>query len=280
MKKILIAGANSYIGESFANYMQQCPDRYRVDTLDVIGDGWKQASLAGYDVVFLVAGIAHRKETEENASLYYQVNRDLAVALAEKAKQNGVRHFVFMSSMSVYGMDQGVITPDTLPSPKSHYGKSKLEAEQNLARLENEHFRIAVLRPPMVYGKNCRGNFQLMLKLAKKSPVFPVVSNRRSMISIDNLCAFVRLVIDGEEAGVFFPQNREYVNTTEMVRIMAKTLNRRIFFSRLAGVAVGAMVPVVGMARKAFSTLIYQDCEKHDFCYCEDSFEESVRKSV
>lgn len=280
MKKILIAGANSYIGESFANYMQQWPDRYRVDTLDVIGDGWKQASLAGYNVVFLVAGIAHRKETEENASLYYQVNRDLAVALAEKAKQNGVRHFVFMSSMSVYGMDQGVITPDTLPSPKSHYGKSKLEAEQNLARLENEHFRIAVLRPPMVYGKNCRGNFQLMLKLAKKSPVFPVVSNRRSMISIDNLCAFVRLVIDGEEAGVFFPQNREYVNTTEMVRIMAKTLNRRIFFSRLAGVAVGAMVPVVGMARKAFSTLIYQDCEKHDFCYCEDSFEESVRKSV
>ena len=280
MKKILIAGANSYIGESFANYMQQCPDRYRVDTLDVIGDGWKQASLAGYDVVFLVAGIAHRKETEENASLYYQVNRDLAVALAEKAKQNGVRHFVFMSSMSVYGMDQGVITPDTLPSPKSHYGKSKLEAEQILARLENEHFRIAVLRSPMVYGKNCRGNFQLMLKLAKKSPVFPVVSNRRSMISIDNLCAFVRLVIDGEEAGVFFPQNREYVNTTEMVRIMAKTLNRRIFFSRLAGVAVGAMVPVVGMARKAFSTLIYQDCEKHDFCYCEDSFEESVRKSV
>ena len=280
MKKILIAGANSYIGESFANYMQQWPDRYRVDTLDVIGDGWKQASLAGYDVVFLVAGIAHRKETEENASLYYQVNRDLAVALAEKAKQNGVRHFVFMSSMSVYGMDQGVITPDTLPSPKSHYGKSKLEAEQNLARLENEHFRIAVLRPPMVYGKNCRGNFQLMLKLAKKSPVFPVVSNRRSMISIDNLCAFVRLVIDGEEAGVFFPQNREYVNTTEMVKIMAKTLNRRIFFSCLAGVAVGAMVPVVGMARKAFSTLIYQDCEKHDFCYCEDSFEESVRKSV
>lgn len=280
MKKILIAGAKSYIGESFANYMQQWPEQYRVDTLDVIGDGWKQASFAGYDVVFLVAGIAHQKETEENASLYYQVNRDLAVALAEKAKHDGVPHFVFMSSMSVYGMDRGVITPDTLPSPKSHYGKSKLEAEQNLAQLEDEHFRIAVLRPPMVYGKNCRGNFQLMLKLAKKSPVFPVVGNQRSMISIKNLCAFVRLVIDGEETGVFFPQNREYVNTTEMVRIMAKTLNRRIFFSRLAGAVVGAMVPVVGVARKAFSTLIYRDCEKHGFCYCEDSFEESVHKSI
>ena len=280
MKKILIAGAGSYIGVFFANYMAQWPECYQVDTLDVVGDGWKQVDIHGYDVMFLVAGIAHQKETEENAPLYYQVNRDLAVELAKKAKDSGVPHFVFMSSMSVYGMDSGVITPDTHPVPKSHYGKSKLEAEQAMEKLANDTFRIAVLRPPMVYGKGCRGNFQLMLKLAKKSPVFPVVNNQRSMISIENLCAFVRLVVDGREAGVFFPQNQEYVNTTEMVRIMAKNLNRSIFFSRLAGVAVGAMVPVVGVARKAFSTLIYRDCEKHGFCYCEESFEESVGKSI
>jgi UDP-glucose 4-epimerase len=280
MKKILIAGAGSYIGVSFANYMTQWPECYQVDTLDVIGDGWKQADIRGYDVMFLVAGIAHQKETEENAPLYYQVNRDLAVELAKKAKGSGVPHFVFMSSMSVYGMDSGVITPDTRPAPKSHYGKSKLEAEQAMEKLADDTFRIAVLRPPMVYGKGCRGNFQLMLKLAKKSPVFPVVNNQRSMISIENLCAFVRLVIDRQESGVFFPQNQEYVNTTDMVRMMAKILNRRIFFSRLAGWAVGAMVPVVGVARKAFSSLIYQDCEKHDFCYCEDDFAQSMGKSL
>lgn len=280
MKRILIAGSGSYIGSAFEKYMAQWPALYRVDTLDVIGDGWKQADFSGYDVMFLVAGIAHQKETEENASLYYKVNRDLAVELAEKAKREGVGQFVFMSSMSVYGMDSGVITPDTQPAPRSHYGRSKLEAEQTMETLADATFRLTVLRPPMVYGKNCRGNFQTVLKLAKKSPVFPVVNNQRSMISIENLCAFVRLVIDNGEAGVFFPQNREYVNTTEMVRLMAKNLNRRIFFSRLAGVAVTAMVPVVGMARKAFSSLIYQDCEKHGFSYCKDDFAESVRKSI
>ena len=280
MKKVLIAGAKSYIGVSFEAYMHQHVPQYQIDTLDVIGDGWRQADFGGYDVILCVAGIAHQKETEENAKLYYQVNRDLAVDLAVKAKHDGVKHFVFMSSMSVYGMEQGVITLDTKPEPKSHYGKSKLEADQALVQLEDSSFRIAILRPPMVYGKNCRGNFQLMLKLAKMSPVFPVVNNQRSMISIDNLCAFVCMIIEQEDAGLFFPQNREYVNTTEMVKLMAEQLNRHIFFSRLAGLAVRAMVPAVGVARKAFSTLIYQECEKHAFSYCKENFAESVKKSV
>ena len=280
MKKVLITGANSYIGVSFETYMRQWAPQYRVDTLDVIGDGWMQTSFAGYDTVFHVAGIAHRKETAENAALYYQVNRDLALDIARKAKADGVKHFVFMSSMSVYGMDRGVITPDTKPAPTPNYGRSKLEAEIGLQSLADESFLLTVLRPPMVYGKNCRGNFQLMLKLAQKSPVFPAVNNRRSMISIENLCRFVYLVIGRQEPGLFCPQNKEYVNTTQMVRLIAQKLDRRIFFSRLAGLAVGAMVPFVSVARKAFSTLIYEDFERHDFSYCTEPFEDSVRDSI
>ena len=280
MKKVLITGANSYIGVSFETYMRQWAPQYRVDTLDVIGDGWMQTSFAGYDTVFHVAGIAHQKETAENAALYYQVNRDLALDIARKAKADGVKHFVFMSSMSVYGMDRGVITPDTKPAPTTNYGRSKLEAEIGLQSLADESFLLTVLRPPMVYGKNCRGNFQLMLKLAQKSPVFPAVNNRRSMISIENLCRFVYLVIGRQEPGLFCPQNKEYVNTTQMVRLIAQKLDRRIFFSRLAGLAVGAMVPFVSVARKAFSTLIYEDFERHDFSYCTEPFEDSVRDSI
>lgn len=280
MKKVLITGANSYIGVSFETYMRQWAPQYQVDTLDVIGDGWRQSSFAGYDAVFHVAGIAHRKETEENAELYYQVNRDLALDIAQKAKIDGVRQFVFMSSMSVYGMDRGVITPETKPAPTTNYGRSKLEAEIAMQPLADENFLLTVLRPPMVYGKDCRGNFQLMLKLARKSPVFPAVNNRRSMISIENLCRFVYLVIERQEEGLFCPQNKEYVNTTQMVRLIAKALGRRIFFSRLAGLAVGAMVPVLAVARKAFSTLIYEGFERHDFSYCTESFEDSVKKSI
>lgn len=280
MKKILITGANSYIGTSFEKYMAQWPEEYEVSTVDMIDGSWREKSFAGYDAVYHVAGIAHIRQTRENEQLYYKINRDLAIEVAQKAKADGVRQFVFMSSMSVYGMEKGIITPATQPAPTTPYGKSKLQAEQALARLEDERFRIAVARPPMVYGKNCKGNFQLLLKLVQKSPVFPAVNNQRSMISIENLCAFVRMVIDNKDSGVFFPQNREYVNTTEMAAMMAEILGRRVFFSRLAGAAVGALMPVFGMARKAFSSLTYQDCEKHDFRYCKEDLAQSVRKSI
>ena len=119
MKKILISGAGSYIGTSLAGFLAQWPRDYQVDTLDVIGEGWKSADITGYDAVFHVAGIAHQKETEENRHLYFEVNRDLAVAMAQKAKEAGIPQFIFMSTMSVYGMESGVITPDTQPSPKT-----------------------------------------------------------------------------------------------------------------------------------------------------------------
>ena len=280
MKKILISGAGSYIGISLERFLSRWPEQYQVDTLDVIGERWKSADITGYDAVFHVAGIAHQKETAENRHLYFEVNRDLAVEMARKAKSAGIPHFIFMSTMSVYGRESGVITPATQPDPKNGYGQSKLEAEEAMHAMEDQHFRVAVLRPPMVYGKSCRGNFQTMKKLVEKSPVFPAVKNQRSMISIDNLCSFVRLAVDEQLCGTFFPQNREPVSTTAMARIIADTLGRRVWFSRLAGIAVQALAAVYPTARKAFSSLTYEGCEQHDFRYCVEDFASSVRKSV
>ena len=280
MKKILISGAGSYIGTSLANYLAQWPQDYQVDTLDVIGEGWKSADITGYDAVFHVAGIAHQKETDENRHLYFEVNRDLAVAMAQKAKAAGIPHFIFMSTMSVYGMESGVITPDTKPQPKTGYGQSKWEAEAAMGKLADDTFRVAVLRPPMVYGKNCRGNFQTMKKLVEKSPVFPAVQNQRSMVSITNLCAFVRLAVDEQLSGVFFPQNAEPVSTTEMARILARCLGRRVWFSRAAGLAVEVLATVYPTARKAFSSLTYEGCEQHGYRYCVEDLDTSVRESI
>lgn len=280
MKNILITGANSYIGTSFEQYLAQWPEEYRVTTVDMLDGAWREQSFAGYDAVFHVAGIAHQKETAENAPLYYTVNRDLAIEVAEKAKADGVPHFVFMSSMSVYGTDVGEITPATVPAPKSNYGKSKREAEEALEAMADDAFRVATLRPPMVYGKNCRGNFQLLLKLVQKSPVFPAVNNQRSMISMTNLCAFVRLVVDEGHAGVFCPQNREYVNTTDMAKLMANALGRKVWFSRLAGVAIKMMMPFVSKVKKAFGSLTYKGCEPFEYGWCEEEFSDSVTRSV
>ena len=159
---------------------------------------------SGYDSVFHVAGIAHIKETIKNRDLYFSVNRDLAYEVAKKAKEDGVRQFVFLSTMSVYGLNTGIIDNNTPEAPKNAYGRSKLEAEKLIRELEAANFQVAIIRPPMVYGKGAKGNYQRLSKFAQKSPIFPDYNNQRSMLYIDNLCEFVRLIIIHVSTGIFF----------------------------------------------------------------------------
>ena len=259
MKKILITGANSYIGTSFEKHINDnYADQYQVDTIDMIDGTWRDKSFKGYDVIFHVAGIAHQKETKENAHLYYEINRDLAIEVAKKAKVDGIKQFIFLSSMSVYGMDTGVITKDTKPNPKTNYGKSKLEAEQQIVDIRDDSFKICVLRPPMVYGDGCRGNYQTIVKLVKKFPFFPRVNNKRSLVHIDNLIVFVKDAMDQELDGLYFPQDKEYVRTIDLAKNVAKQMNKKIYFSFLLGFGVVILRPFVGKLKKAFGNLIYK----------------------
>ncbi len=255
MKKILITGKNSYIGNAVESRLKEAG--HEADVLDMIGDGWKSADFSRYDCIFHVAGIAHVKETKKNKQLYYSVNRDLAVETAQKAKSSGVKQFVFLSSMSVYGKEYGKITNDTLPKPKTNYGKSKLEAEQNILPLSDENFKVCVLRPPMIYGKDCKGNYVTLRKFALKLKIFPYVKNKRSMLYIENLCEFVRLIIENVDSGVFFPQNAEYTNTSEMVKSVAAAHGKKLRLIRGFGWAVKLLGLFVKSARKAFGNLTY-----------------------
>ena len=278
MKKILITGANSYIGTSFEKYLKEnYPDDYIVDTVDMKDGAWREKSFAGYDSVFHVAGIAHQKETAENAHMYYAVNRDLAIETAKKAKTDGVKHFVFLSSMSVYGIESGVITRETRLTPKSHYGKSKAEAEQLIGELSDEFFAVAFVRPPMVYGYGCKGNFQTVVKIVKKLPVFPKVNNSRSMIFIETLCEYVRRYIDESAIGVKLPQNNEYMNTSDMASAIAQKLGKKIFLSSVLGFFVKLLCPCFSVANKAFGSLVY---EREEAQFEQKTNSESVFESV
>ena len=237
MKRILITGANSFIGTSFEKYINEnFSEGYQVDTIDMIDGSWREKSFAGYDVVYHVAGIAHSdtgKISAEKEKLYRSVNTDLAIETAKKAKAEGVKQFIFMSSAIVYG-DSGkigkkkVITKDTPTNPANCYGDSKVQAELGIFPLQGDKFKVCVLRPPMIYGKGSKGNFPQLEKFAKKLKIFPYVKNERSMLYIGNLVEFVRLIIENEEQGIFWPQNAEYSNTSEMVRLIAKANNKKI----------------------------------------------------
>ena len=139
-KKIMITGANSYIGTSFEKWLSQWPDKYIVDTVDMLDGSWRDKSFYGYDVVFHVAGIVHKKESTESANLYMKINCEMAFEVAQKAKEADVSQFIFMSTMSVYGVNgtlrtMTTINDKTIEKPISHYGKSKLAAEKKIISL-------------------------------------------------------------------------------------------------------------------------------------------------
>ena len=261
MKKILITGANSYIGMSFEKYMAQWPEDYQVDTVDMIDGTWRQMSFAGYDAVYHVAGIAHQKETAENAPLYYTVNRDLAVETAKKAKSEGVTQLVFLSTMAVYGMEEGAINATTELNPKTHYGKAKMEAEMQMEALRGDAFRLAVLRPPMVYGDGCKGNYQSLVKFAKLLPFFPDYRNKRSMIHVDRLCWYVKELIDSGVDGLVLPQDEEYVCTCHMVRDIAKEMGKEMKLWKILNPAV-SLAKLLPVGKKAFGDLYYEKNEE------------------
>lgn len=256
MKNILIAGANSYIGESFKEFLGQWPNQYTVTERDTKGLKPKPEMFEGIDVIFCVAGIAHIKETAENRQLYFDVNRDLVVEIAKAGKAAGVNQFILLSSMSVYGLEVGRITKDMEPHPITAYGQSKLEADVAIEKLEDENFVFTCLRPPMVYGKNCKGNYQALRKFALKSPIFPNYKNQRSMVYVGNLCEFIKECIEEKKSGLFFPQNAEYTNTSKMVKQIAVEHGKKIMLTKIFNMAI--KIAPMHIVKKAFGDLVYE----------------------
>ena len=281
MKNILITGENSYIGNSVKSWLEKGPDNYKIETIDMKSDIWKLKDFSKYDVVFHVAGIAHVSTDPNMENLYYKVNRDLTIETAIKAKAENVKQFIFMSSIIVYGDSKEknrVITIDTLPTPSNFYGKSKLEAEEGITKLQSENFKISIIRPPMIYGKESKGNYPKLSKLAKKIPLFPDIDNKRSMLFIDNLSEFIKLLIDNNIGGTFFPQNKEYVNTSNLVSEISKTHNKETRLTKLFNPFIN-LFSNINVVNKVFGNLIYEKkmSEIDNLDYQIVSFKQSIK---
>lgn len=293
MKKVLITGANSYIGVSFEKYASEhYPQEFTIDTLDMIDGSWKQKDFSQYDVVYHVAGIAHAdvgNVSDEVKAEYYAINTNLAIDTAKKVKGDGVKHFVFMSSAIVYGDSAPYgkskrITRDTQPSPANFYGDSKWQADKGVRKLATDNFLVTVLRPPMLYGKGSKGNYPALAKLAKKLPIFPNVVNERSMLYIENLCEFLCQVMIRGESGIFWPQNAEYTKTSEMVRMIAEIAGHKVHISKawnwLVKLASGIPGKPRGLANKAFGNMSYdQSMSTYNFNYQVAGLKESIKRT-
>ena len=288
MKKILITGAGSYIGTSFEKWVMSSDfeGMYHVDTLDMINPEWNEYDFSGYDTVFHVAGIAHSDTSnvsDEVIQKYYKINSELAIETAMKAKNEGVSQFIFMSSMIVYGGMEHV-TEDTVPEPANFYGNSKWKADKELQRLDSPGFKVVILRPPMIYGKDSKGNYPTLAKMAKKLPIFPKVKNCRSMLYIENLCEFIRLMVENEEHGIFFPQNEKPVCTSDMVKQIAAVSGHKIWVTGLLAPCVHIAKHFPGqigrLCNKAFGDSYYDTgMSNYKENYRVTDFKESIEKT-
>lgn len=284
--KILITGAGSYVGESVRAYLlNTAPAQFEIDAVDTMNDAWKQADFTRYDVVFHVAGIAHVNADPKMEPLYYKVNRDLTIDVARVAKAAGVMQFVFMSSQIVFHESQSlkteVLTAETQPNPNGFYGDSKLQAENGLHELECDSFKVCILRPPMIYGPNSKGNFPRLAKLATKTPIFPCWHNKRSMLYIDNLAEFVKQAVLRGLSGTFYPQNRELADTVEIIRYFAQAANHGIWITRMLNPFVWLGSFFLQPLNKMFATYYYDPrMSKYDFEYQVVGFEASLKRIV
>lgn len=283
MKKVLVCGKNSYIGTSFINYVKENQLDMTIDEIDMVDGTWRDVDFSTYDTIFHVAGLAHATPDESMREMYYKVNTDLAIATAKKAKHDGVKQFVFMSSIIVYGSgnvgEDRIINWDTPMHPDNFYGDSKVQAEKGLELLKDNTFKVVILRPPMIYGPHSKGNYPRLAKFAKKSFIFPNFHNQRSMLYIKNLCSFISLTIKNEDNGVFLPQNDEYVCTSDLVKKIAQINDHAMMFTKVFNPFIKVLQKKVVINKVFGSLTIDKNCSVYVEPYCCTDFNQSLRES-
>lgn len=259
-KKVLLVGTGSYIGTSFINLSKDLFDITQIDSMKPLTvDQYR-----GFDSVLHLAGIAHVSRKQSMKDLYYKVNRDLAIQSARLAKEAGVKQFLFMSSMIIYGGDQPtwkktIITAETQPSPRDFYGDSKLQADLEIQKMADSSFSVVISRTPMVYGPNSKGNYPKLKTLALKLPVLPRYHNQRTVIGISTLIDFFQRVITNNEKGVFYPRDSETMDTFQVMlsarqEAGKKTLSTILFNPLLAFCSIFS-----NTLRKMFGSKVYDD---------------------
>ena len=283
--RILIIGKNSYIGNHIDLWLSG--HGHEVTQLDVLTDEWKTYDYAGYDAIVHVAGIVHRPDCND-WELYKRVNADMPISIAQMAKSQGVKQYVFFSTMGVYGYDKklvpNIVDTDTPLLAEDMYGKSKLMAEEGLMKLQDESFNVVCVRPPSVYGKGCRGGYITgFTAIARRLPVIPRAYEhvKQSFIYIDNLSEFVRLAIEKRLSGAFCPQDDKAVSANELLETISKGIGKSYRSSRFLGLGV-RLLSFLPLVNKAYGGIEYSKALStiEGVNYIIVPFDEGMRRTV
>lgn len=265
MKRILITGKNSYIGNSLKKWISvNYSSEISVETISLRNEEWINSDFSNYDTIVHVAGIAHVPTTNKTIRKYYDVNVKLTNEVAKKAVNDKVKHFIFVSSMIVFGNGskyKKYIDENSLPNPVDEYGESKLLAEKKLSEIaeKNEEFKLTIIRPPMVYGVNSKGNFSLILKYSNKINFFPLYPNCRSVIYIDNLSECISQIILRCHEGIIHPQNKDQISTSDLVKWINTFRGKKPILVTFLNKFINAGVNKSKILNKVFGNFAYTE---------------------
>jgi nucleoside-diphosphate-sugar epimerase len=232
MKELLITGSSGFVGNYFINKYK---NKYNIKTFSFLKDDINSLDCNGVDIVFHLSALVHQMGGA-SAIEYERVNVTQTLNLAQKAKESGVKQFVFMSTVKVYGEEtNNKYTENTVCNPEDEYGKSKLKAELELKNLESDSFKVSIIRTPIVYGYGVKANIKSLINLVNKISILPLgkINNKRSMVYIGNLCHIVDEVITQQESGIFLASDDEPLSTSKLIELVAKNLDKKIYLLKI-----------------------------------------------
>lgn len=224
MKKLLITGSSGFVGKYF---IKKYKDNYEIKTFSFLKDDINSLDCSDVDLVFHLSALVHQMGGA-SCEEYERVNVTQTLQLAKKAKENGVKQFVFMSTVKVYGEEtDSKYSENSICKPEDEYGKSKLKAEIELKKLEDANFKVIIIRTPIVYGYGVKANIKSLVNLVNKISVLPLgkIENKRSMVYIGNLCHLVYEIITQEKQGIFLASDDEPLSTSRLIELVAKNLD-------------------------------------------------------
>jgi len=230
--KLLITGSTGFVGRYFINKYK---DKYKIKSFSFLKNDFNTLDCGDVDIVFHLSALVHQMGGA-SAKEYERVNVTQTLKLAKKAKGSGVKHFVFMSTVKVYGEEtEYKYSENSICNPDDEYGKSKLRAELELQKLEDENFKVSIIRTPIVYGYGVKANIKNLVNLVNKVPILPFggIENKRSMVYIGNLCHLVDVVVEQKKAGIFLASDNEPLSTTKLIELIAKNLNKKVYLIKI-----------------------------------------------
>ena len=229
---ILLTGSSGFVGSYF---MQNYSSKHTIETFSFLKDDLNELNLHETTTVVHLSALVHQMGGESSEE-YEKVNVTQSLLLAKKAKESGVGHFIFMSSVKAYGEESRSVYKESTPcNPQDEYGKSKLKAEKELQKMQDDSFKISILRTPIVYGYGVKANVKNLVNLVKKVSILPLgsIRNKRSMVYVGNLCHLIDALIERQKEGVFLASDDEAVSTTRLIELIAKNLDKKTTFIKI-----------------------------------------------